>query len=265
MRHRSILQFKLQIDFLRMLVNFMRHKNTNLLICKDEECIAKETAERFICAAIRSVAETGEFYVALSGGNSPKEVFKLLATDEFARFIPWSKTHVFFTDERCVPPDSPDSNYRLAYDLLLSKVPIPESNIYRFHSELPPEEAADIYNETIRNVMGYERQFDLIMLGMGSDMHTASLFPHSPALDEMHRFATANYIEKLNAYRLTLTIPVLSSARSIIILVMGQEKAEALSSALNGPYDPHSYPVQAIQPIQGNVLWLVDKEAASKL
>lgn len=243
----------------------MRRKNTNLLICKNEECVAREAAERFMCAAIKSIAETGEFYVAISGGNSPKELFKLLASDEFARFIPWNKTRVFFTDERCVPPDSQDSNYRLAYDLFLSKVPVSVSNIYRFPSELPPEEAADIYNETIGKVMGYERQFDLVILGMGSDTHTASLFPHSPALKEMNRFATANYVEKLNAYRLTLTIPVLSSARSIMILVIGQEKAEALSIALNGDYDPYFHPVQAIQPTQGNVLWIVDKEAASKL
>lgn len=243
----------------------MRHKNTNLMICKDQEAVATEAAERFVCAAIRSVAEYGGFYVAISGGNSPKEVFRLLATDEYAKAIPWDKTHIFFTDERCVPPDSDESNYRLAYEYLLSKVPVPESNIHRFPAELPPQEAAASYDKTIKNIMGYERQFDLVILGMGSDTHTASLFPKSPALDEMQRFAVENYVEKLNTYRLTLTIPVLSSARNIIILVMGQEKAEALSIALNGHSDPHLHPVQAIQPTYGTMLWIVDKEAASQL
>lgn len=243
----------------------MRHRNTNLLICKDEEAVAREAAERFVCSAIRSVAEYREFYVAIPGGSSPKEMFKLLATDEYARTIPWDKTQIFFTDERCVPPDSGESNYRQAYDLLFSKIPIPDSNIHRFYSELPPEEAAASYDESIRNIMGYERQFDLIILGMGSDSHTASLFPNSPALDETRRFAVENYVEKLDAYRLTLTIPVLSSARNIIILAIGKEKAEALSIALNGQSNPNLYPVQAIQPNQGTLLWIVDKDAASKL
>lgn len=242
----------------------MSAARANILICLDEKAASREAAERFTCAAIASVAKRGVFFVAVSGGSSPRGMYEALASREFAELIPWSRTELFFTDERCVPPESEESNYRLVSKLLLSTVPIPEPNIHRFRGEDPPEVAAEEYEREIHSVMDDSR-FDLMVLGMGQDTHTASLFPHSPALHEGGRHAAANYVEKLGAHRLTLTIPTINHAESIIVLAFGSEKADALATALSGPVDPDAHPIQAIRPIHGHMLWIVDQACASKL
>ena len=243
----------------------MHPVGTNILICEDDEAVAREAAARFACAAFASVAQRGRFCVAVPGGWSPRGMFAALSTPRFADLIEWSATHVFFTDERCVPPDHQDSNYKLADEMLLSKVPIPNDNVHRFYAELSPQEAAKRYEDELTNVMGNRPRLDLIVLGMGKDSHTASLFPHSAALAETDSLAAVNYVKKLDAYRLTLTIPVLRDARSIVVLVMGYEKSEVLREVLRGEPDPIRHPAQAARPVDGELLWLVDRDAASKL
>ena len=243
----------------------MHPVSASILVCKDEEAVAREAAEQFACAAVRCVAQCGKFHVAIPGGWSPRGMFKMLATPQFASLVPWDKTQIFFTDERCVPPDDDESNYKLAADLLLSKVPVPRSNVHRFLAELAPDEAAERYDQELRRVMGDAPRFDLVVLGMGRDTHTASLFPHSPALRESHALAVANYVKNREVYRLTLTIPVLCRAETILILALGGEKSGPLREVLQGEYDRQSHPVQAIRPADGRLLWIVDQDAASQL
>jgi len=237
----------------------------NVLVCRDSQAVAEETAERFICAAQKSVAERGAFFVALSGGYSPRGTYQYLASEAMRNQVPWEKTFVFFTDERCVPPDHEDSNYKLINDLLLSKVPIQSSNVCRFPGELPPVEAALQYERVLSHIMGQNPRFDFILLGMGQDTHTASLFPNSSALNESTRLAIENFVAQLNAYRLTLTIPVLRNARQIVILALGKQKASSVRDVLQGPMDEQAHPVQAIRPKNGHLLWIIDTEAASEL
>lgn len=239
--------------------------NTNMLVCEDEKNASCEAAERFACAAVRAVAKRGVFYVAIPGGNSPRGMFEMLSSREFEELVPWARTELFFTDERCVPPESDESNYKLASGLLLSTVPIPEANIHRMHGEDPPETAARQYEEEMLRVMDSSPRFDLIVLGMGMDTHTASLFPNSPALLETGRHVVANYVEKLNTYRLTLTLPVMNHAEQVIILAFGPDKADPLAEVLHGPVDTNLHPVQGICPAAGHLLWIVDRAAASKL
>ncbi len=243
----------------------MRQVASNILICTDADALAEETAARFACVAALSVSARGEFLVAIPGGSSPRKTFERLAAPEWASRVQWENTHIFFTDERCVPPDHEDSNYRLANELLISKVPIPPSNVHRFPGELPPLEAARQYEQIIRHKMGDAPRFDLVLLGMGEDTHTASLFPDSPALNELTRFAVANFVAKLDAHRLTLTIPALRSARNLIILALGANKAAAVRDVLQGPVDDRMHPVQSVRPRDGKLLWIVDREAASEL
>lgn len=239
--------------------------HANILICEDENAASREAAERFACASVRAVAERGAFNVAVPGGHSPRGMYELLAAREFSALIPWAHTEFFFTDERCVPPDSDQSNFRMVSELLLSTVPISEANVHRFRGEDSPDLAADRYEQEIEAVMGDSPRFDLIVLGMGDDTHAASLFPNSPALRESERHAAANYVEKLGVHRLTLTITVINHAESVIILAFGSGKADALAEVLNGPVDTDLHPVQAIHPVSGHLLWIIDRAAASRL
>ena len=235
-----------------------------LIVCADAHGVAREAAEQLRGVAEAAIAERGAFYLAIPGGSSPKVLFELLTQPGY-RGLPWENTHIFFTDERCVGPQHPDSNYRLASELLISRVAIPGGNVHRFHAELPPDEAAKMYESEMRRVMGNAPRLDLAILGMGDDTHTASLFPHSPALDERVRLATADWVEKLDTYRLTLTIPMLNGSRNVIVLATGSGKAAALAEALNGEVDVAAHPIQAIKPGDGRLVWIVDREAASLL
>lgn len=239
--------------------------NANILVCEDERNASLEAAERFVCAAVRAVAKRGVFYVAIPGGSSPRGMFGLLCGREFEDMVPWTRTELFFTDERCVPPESDESNFKLASELLMSTVPIPEVNIHRMRGEDPPEIAAEAYENELVRVMGPRPRFDLIVLGMGTNTHTASLFPNSPALQETGKHVVANYISSLNTYRLTLTFPAINQAEQVIILAFGADKSAPLAEVFRGTADTDLHPVQAIQPTSGHLLWIVDRAAASKL
>ena len=214
--------------------------------------LARGAAEHFI-----TLAQKDNFTVALSGGSTPKILYELLADPDepFRAQVPWSRTHFFWSDERHVPPDHPDSNYRLAHDAMLSRVPVPDSNVHRIHSENPSaQEAADEYEQTL------VPRLDLILLGLGTDGHTASIFPGSEVLHETNRLVAAPWVEKLNTYRITMTLQLLNNGASILFLVSGAEKAGIVKEVLEGP---KKYPAQAVQPTNGELIWMLDKDAAS--
>ena len=232
---------------------------------RDPEEVARAAASVFAQEVSRALAARGRFSVALAGGSTPRLLYGLLS----GALLPWDRTEVFWGDERHVPPDHPQSNYRMAGEALLSKVPIPAANIHRIPGELAdPEAAAREYEETLRQVFALDPgrlpRFDLILLGMGADGHTASLFPGSPALAELKRLVTTAWIPALGSSRITLTLPVLNQARAVVFLVCGEEKADALREVLEGERKP-TLPAEAVQPVEGRLLWLVDEAAARRL
>jgi 6-phosphogluconolactonase len=242
----------------------------HIYVGRDLEDLSQYAALQFARWAEEFVKTRGLFTVALSGGSTPRSLYTLLASDRFRDRIPWSKVHLFWGDERCVPPDHPDSNYRMAKEALLSKVPVPSENIHRMPAEQnDPERAAIEYEQAIREFFKLARaewpRFDLILLGLGEDGHTASLFPGTTVLHEQTRLVAAPYVEKLHAHRLTLTPPVLNHAAHVIFLVSGKAKAGILRDILEGEYQPDQRPAQLIRPEQGNLIWITDRAAASTL
>jgi 6-phosphogluconolactonase len=214
------------------------------------------------------IIEKKPFSVAVSGGSTPKLLFELMANPGFQGHIRWSNLQVFQVDERCVPPDDQQSNYRMIKHALLDAVPLPEGNFHRMAAERPDrEQAAREYADEIGRVLrpapGEFPRFDLILLGMGPDGHTASLFPGSPALDERTAWVAPNFAAQLNSHRLTLTLPVLNAAAHVIFLVAGADKAETLRQVLEGP--PGKFPAQLIQPAKGKLSWFLDESAAHLL
>ncbi len=233
----------------------------------DAEQVARAVAVRFVESAGESVAQNGRFSVALSGGSTPRRVYELLAGGEFAPRVDWPHVHVFFGDERCVPPDDADSNYRMARESLLSLVAIPPRNVHRMIGEGDAAANARLYEGELRAFFGDATtpRFDLVMLGLGEDGHTASLFPGSLALAESSAWVVANWVEKFGAYRLTLTAPVINSAAHVLFLAVGAAKAERVRDVLEGERDPVRLPAQLIRPGGGHLEWFVDRAAASKL
>jgi 6-phosphogluconolactonase len=202
------------------------------------------------------------FSLVLSGGSTPQALYRQLANFPYATEIDWTRLHVFWGDERCVPPNHPQSNYRMAYQALLDHVPVPREHIHRMRGEQPPEEAAKAYAQELAQFFSERQpQFDLVLLGIGADGHTASLFPHSAALKEDQRWVVANYAPSQASWRITLTIPALNAARQVAFLVSGADKANTLQRVLEGPYQPDELPAQFIQP----AVWMVDAAAASLL
>lgn len=204
--------------------------------------------------------------VALSGGSTPRALYQLLAdpNEPFREQIAWDKTHFFFTDERHVPPDHPDSNYRMVNEAMFSRVPVPQQNIHRIPAEQPiAQAAADAYESDLRRFFGEAiPAFDLLLLGLGEEGHTASIFPGSEVLSETQRLVAAPFVEKLNAYRITMTLPVLNNGKSVVFLVTGASKAEILRQVIETDKKPDLYPAQAISPTNGAVSWFMDKAAA---
>jgi 6-phosphogluconolactonase len=235
------------------------------------EEMALASARLFAAKVEQAVATRGVARVAISGGSTPKNTFKLLAdpAGSFVATVPWDKLQLFWVDERCVGPDDPESNYGVARELLLSKVPILEKNVFRMEGELDPEEAASRYESTLRNVMKLEGAespaFDLVTLGMGPDGHTASLFPHTAGLDEMSRLVIANHVPEKDVWRISLTWPVINQAAEVVFEVEGAGKTEVLAEVLVGPRDPERLPSQLIRPSNGKLLFLLDEAAAAKL
>jgi len=233
--------------------------------------MALASARVFATTVEKAVATRGIARVAVSGGSTPKATFKLLAdpAGPFVSTVPWDKLQIFWVDERCVGPDDPESNYGMTRDLLLSKVSIPEANVFRMEGELDPEEAASRYESTLRNVMKLEGAetpaFDLVTLGMGPDGHTASLFPKTAGLDELGRLVIANHVPQKDVWRISLTWPVINHGAEVVFEVEGASKTDILAEVLTGPRDPERLPSQLIRPSNGKLLFLLDEAAAAKL
>jgi 6-phosphogluconolactonase len=241
--------------------------NFQIRIFKDMENLSRAAADLFAERADESIVERGRFLVALNGGSTPNRLFQLLATD-YREKIDWSHVHVFWGDERCVPPQDTGSSYGQAWDAFLSHVSIPDSNIHRVKGELEPAEASRDYSLTLSGFasppLDFPR-FDLVYLGMGEDGHTASLFPGSPVdMTEPTLPVTAQYQDR-PANRVTLTPPVLNQARTVAFMVTGEKKAVTLAEVLGERYNPELLPAQRISPKAGDLIWLVDEDAAGKL
>ena len=226
-------------------------------------------AEEVVRAANEAVSQRGRFTIALSGGSTPKSLFNLLASNAKAA-LPWDRTFFFWGDERHVPPTDPDSNYRMVEEAMLSKVPVPPGNIFRMPAENPDAAAAaEAYEKTLRKFFQLEAggvpRFDLILLGMGPDGHTASLFPGTAALQEKSRLVVANWVEKLKTHRLSFTLPVLNAARCVAFLVSGTDKAATLKTVLEEKASGEQYPSKLVSPTDGRLIWFVDRAAASEL
>lgn len=225
------------------------------------EELAGAAAREFTDRAAEAIEERGRFAVVLAGGSTPKAMYGILARD-YANSLDWSKVHVFFGDERTVAPDHEDSNYRMAREALLDHVRV--GSVHRMRCELTPDEAAAAYEEQLREFFGGIPQFDLILLGIGGDGHTASLFPETPALEVQDRWVVANPVPKLDTTRVTLTVPVINAAQSVVFLVAGEDKAEALKEILEGDADPREYPATLVRPPTGPD-WMLDHAAARLL
>lgn len=240
-------------------------------VLPDPHSLALAAAGHIARMAAEAISSRDRFIVGLSGGSTPRALFALLASPAWAERIDWTQVHVFWGDERCVPPDHPDSNYRLARETLLDRVSIPAAQVHRIPAELPPSAAAHAYEQTLRAFFAGgdpalpQPRFDLLLQGLGDDGHTASLFPGTAALGETTRWVVENYVPRLDTWRITLTAPAINAAAHVIFLVSGEGKANALQAVLRGPYRPHDYPAQLIQPRAGQVWWLIDRAAAEQL
>jgi 6-phosphogluconolactonase len=237
----------------------------------DPETMSLHMAEHTAAVLAEAAAARKVARIAVSGGNTPRRFFQLLASERhpFRAQVPWERLEFYFVDERCVPPTDKDSNYRMAKESLLDCVPLSPDRIFRMKGELEPEVAAAQYESTIRNQMRLEGAelpvFDLLTLGMGDDGHTASLFPHTAALHELLRICVANHVPQKDTWRITLTSPVINRARSVVFLIAGADKAAPLHEVLEGAYNPEAYPSQLVRPVSGGFTLLLDHAAAAGL
>jgi 6-phosphogluconolactonase len=237
----------------------------------DAAALARRAAQYFIEMTEEAVAARGRARIAISGGSTPKAAFQLLANPNqpFRSRMPWESLDLYWVDERCVPPDAADSNYRMTREALLDHVPLRPEQIHRMAGELEPELAANRYESELRSSFRLEGaespRFDLIALGMGDDGHTASIFPHTQAIHELTRLVTANYVPQKDTWRITLTWPVIDHASSVFFLIAGEDKATVLKEVLMGPHDPERLPSQLIWPASGILTLILDKAAAAQL
>ena len=245
--------------------------SVSIEILPDVAALAERGADLFALAAQEAAAARGAFTVALSGGHAPRPLYALLARQQFAQKIPWRRVHLYWGDERCVPPDDQQSNYGMAYEAFIRHVPIPPENVRRMRGEDEPEEAARAYERLLSQppALAASSQADLpvldfVLLGLGPDGHTASLFPHSPALAEEGRLVVVNEGQGTGK-RLTVTYPVLNAARRVVFLVGGAEKAGMVAEVLEGLRAPEAVPSQAVSPVHGTITWLLDEAAAGEL
>ena len=241
----------------------------HVVVYEDAAALARAAAETFFRVTSDAIERVGRATVALSGGSTPKQMGELLATPPYTDQVGWHALDIFWGDERFVPESDPESNAGAARAAFLDHVPIPPERIYPFPTvDIEPAAAAAAYERTLREVFGPAGdvpRFDLILLGMGDDGHTASLFPETAALGERDALAVANEVPKLNATRLTLTVPVLNAGRHVVFLVAGEGKAETLAAVLDGPERPRELPSQLVRPDAGALTWLVDRAAAARL
>jgi len=226
--------------------------------------LAGGVAGRIVETLGEAVTTSGVASLVLSGGKTPRDVYQLLGSEDCRNSIPWSLVHLFWGDERCVPPTMPESNYRMVKEALLEAIDIPEKNVHRIRGETPPQDAARAYDQEIRSALGLRHDawphFTLVLLGLGTDGHVASLFPGTLALQERKRIVTEVYVESLKSSRITLTLPALNSAEEVVFLVSGKLKAPIFRKIRTS--DTPEYPVQLVQPGSGRVHWYVDREVA---
>lgn len=241
-------------------------------VVESAEALSRTAAEDFVRCAAEAIRERGRFVVALSGGSTPKSLFQLLATSEFASRVDWPNVHVCWGDERCVSPNDERSNFRMASDALLDHVPLLGANIHRMRGEDAPEAAAAEYAGALRDLFNIPQQcddefpsFDLILLGLGTDGHTASLFPHSAALDERSRWIVAAYGESVAMWRITFTLPLINASRRVLFLVAGADKADVVRDLRSSTNELDRLPAARIAPNRGSVQWLFDRAAYSKV
>lgn len=243
---------------------------TEIVTVRDADALAHAAAEQFATIAEVAIATRRRFTVALAGDSTPCAAYALLATEAFRKRMDWERTEVFWGDERCVPPAHADSNYRMAQEALLAHVCIPAQQVHRVRCEADPQRAAADCAQELDVVFAdrpprTQPRLDLILLGMGEDGHTASLFPDTPAIREMTRPVVAHYVHKLGAWRITFTPALINAAANVTFLVAGADKAERLREVLGGPYQPDRLPAQVVRPTDGRLLWLVDATAAGCL
>lgn len=248
-----------------------------IVVLPDRAALARKAASRFVALAQEAIAARGKFSVALSGGSTPRDLYALLAAPEFAPQVDWTRVHFFWGDERAVPPDHPDSNYRRVNETLLAHVPVPPQNVHRILAEQPPADAAREYEKTLRAFftlspakrgragVGALPRLDLVLLGLGANGHTASLFPHTQVFHETTHWVAAEYIDEVKMWRITLTASVINAAANILFLVAGADKAATVRAVLRGAYRPDDLPAQLIQPANGRAVWLLDRDAASQI
>jgi 6-phosphogluconolactonase len=230
------------------------------------ELAAEAAAERFLAAAAHALRSRGTFIVALSGGHTPRRLYKLLATPRLAMQVDWSRVQVCWGDERCVAPDSAESNYRTAQEALLSRVPLPDANVHRIRGEADPDQEARRYDEMMQGLLGGSgSRLDLVLLGLGMDGHTASLFPGATSVHDSAQWVASAFSERDAQWRVTLTPRLINAAAEVVFLVTGAEKAGMVARVLEGPPAPHDIPAQLIAPIGGEAAWILDRGAASAL
>jgi 6-phosphogluconolactonase len=239
---------------------------TDIRFYPDLSSLVKASVELFVTLADESIKKQGYFTVALSGGSTPQPIYQALSEPDISDLVDWSHIHLFWGDERHVPHDHPDSNYRMVKEALLDRSAISDKNIHQVPVERDARLSAFSYEEELRCFFdGSWPQFDLVFLGMGTDGHTASLFPHTAGLSESHRWFIANYSPKLESWRLTLTKKAINAARNIAVIVSGESKAATLAEVFTGTRNPVEKPIQYISPTDGRMIWLIDQTAASRL
>lgn len=237
----------------------------SLVVCGNSDEVAAKVADLFIDTARTAIAERDAFRVALSGGNTPRNAYALLARAPRLDAVAWPKVFIYFGDERCVPPNDPESNYRMAEESFLRAVPIPSGNVHRIRCEADPGHAANEYSSLVRHDLGDPPHFDLVLLGMGPDGHTASLFPGQDPTIDSSDLVRAIYAESQRMWRVTITPKVINAARVVAFAVEGTTKADALAAVYQGPTDCIRYPAQIVDPKDGKLVWIVDRLAAAEL
>jgi 6-phosphogluconolactonase len=235
-------------------------------IFNDLEALSQAAAELFTVQSRQAGLICGRFSVALSGGETPRRLYEILATKPYRERIHWNKVHVFWSDERCVPANDPRSNARMARETLLNHVPIPPENIHPIVCDQSPQQAASLYEKELKGFFSTQNpNFHLVLLGLGGNGHTASLFPHTPVLNDKEKWVSDVYVKELDMYRVTFTAPFINQASQVVFLVSGADKAQVLEEVLEGSYRPHELPAQLIRPNGIHPTWLVDRGASHKL
>lgn len=237
----------------------------NLQIFETPDQLAAGLADAFVDDARNAIEQRGAFFVALAGGTTPKNAYHLLAQEPRRGQVDWNHVFVYFGDERAVPPDSDESNYKMATDAFLRDANVAPDHIHRMRGEADAQQAAREYAELLIQTMGDRPHFDLVMLGMGADGHTASLFPGTDPLTENDRLVRAVWVEKMATHRITITPLVINNARHVVIATEGLSKAPALYAVREGPYEPQTHPIQIVAPVNGRLSWFVDRAAAAEL